>query len=253
MIIRGDCLEELKKLKDKSVDLIYTDLPYSTKLFGKYTDCEWDKPIDLDKLWIELIRVKKLHTPLFFSCNVKLGFNLINTATKKCPFRYDICYKKSTVSGHLLSHKQPLRAHELIFVFYEKQPFYDISSHKHKFKGTDIDKRPTKNYKNNSKIYGKINRPDYKRKNGESVYYPPLPKSVLEIKSEKLKHSTQKPLSLMKWILMYYSKEGDTILDCCMGSGSMGVACKEMKREFIGIEKDNEIFEVAKNRINILL
>ena len=87
------------------------------------------------------------------------------------------------------------------------------------------------------------------QKNGESIYDPPLPNSILEIKSQRGKHATQKPTELMKWVLKYYSKEGDVVLDPTMGSGSTGVACKEMNRNFIGIEMDPEIFEVAQNRL----
>ena len=80
-------------------------------------------------------------------------------------------------------------------------------------------------------------------------YDPPLPTSMLEIKSTRGKHSTEKPVALMEWLLKYFSKEGDVVLDPTMGSGSTGVACKNMNRNFIGIEKDDEIYEVAVNRI----
>ena len=109
--------------------------------------------------------------------------------------------------------------------------------------------RKTENYKNNSDLYGKIDRPDFMRKNGESAYEPPLPNSLLEIKSQKGKHATQKPTALIEWCLKYYSKEGDTILDPTMGSGSTGVACKNMNRNFIGIEKDEKIFNSAVERL----
>ena len=257
-IYNGDCLEIMKAIPDNSIDLIFCDLPYGC------TSCEWDCPIDLDKLWIEYMRIKKLHTPIFLTTTTKFGVNLINTAPKKCPFRYDICFVKSTSSGFLLSKKQPLRSHEMVYVFYEKQPFYDISSHKHKFKSEYNDfnnkdgaygeiksqKRPTDKYKNESTMYGNIDRPDFKRKDGESMYDPPLPTSVIHIKSERKQHSTQKPLALMNHFIKYYSKENDIILDNCMGSGSTGVACLEMKRRFIGIEKDKDIFKVAEGRLS---
>ncbi len=109
--------------------------------------------------------------------------------------------------------------------------------------------RDTTNYKNESDMYGKIIRTDCMRKNNESMYDPPLPNSILEIASQKGKHATQKPVDLIKWCLKYYSKEGDIILDPTMGSGSIGVACKEMNRKFIGIELDADIFEVACKRL----
>jgi len=109
--------------------------------------------------------------------------------------------------------------------------------------------RNTSNYKNDSETYGNIPRPDFMRKNNESNYEPPLPNTLLEIKSEKGKHATQKPVELIKWCLKYYSKEGDTILDPTMGSGSTGVACNSMNRNFIGIEKNKEIFKTAEERL----
>jgi DNA modification methylase len=100
----------------------------------------------------------------------------------------------------------------------------------------------------NSDLYGDIKRDDRKNK---IVYNPPLPNSILEIKSEKGKHATQKPVDLIKWCLKYYSKEGDVILDPTMGSGSTGIACKEMNRKFVGIEMNEDIFEVAKLRLGL--
>lgn len=278
----GDCLEEMKNIEDDSIDLIFCDLPYGQ------TSCKWDCKIDLDLFWKQIMRIKKLNTPIFFTTTTKFGVDLINSAPKRCHFRYDIVWVKSATAGFLSAKKMPLRKHEMIYVFYEKLPFYDLSTHKHKFLNKEM--RPTETYKNQSTMYGNIDRPDFKRKNNESMYNPPLPVSVvkedvykakerfkngkltkhprhlqkgddpiydpplpnsmLEIKSTRGKHSTEKPVALMEWILKYYSKEGDTVLDPTMGSGSTGVACKNMNRKFIGIEMDEDIFKVAKDRIN---
>ena len=108
--------------------------------------------------------------------------------------------------------------------------------------------RDTTNYKNESDMYGKVVRTDCMRKNNESMYDPPLPNSILEVASQKGKHPTQKPVDLIKWCLKYYSKEGDVVLDPTMGSGSTGVACMEMNRQFIGIEMNEDIFKVAEER-----
>tara|TARA_R110000787_G_scaffold80545_1_gene175174 strand:- start:67 stop:942 length:876 start_codon:yes stop_codon:yes gene_type:complete len=282
-IFNANCLEKMKDLDDDSVDLIFCDLPYGQ------TSCKWDCCIDLELFWIEVMRIKKLNTPIFFTTTTKFGVSLINSAPKKCFFRYDLVWVKAPV-GFLTAKKMPMRKHEMIYVFYEKLPFYDLSSHKHKFlkevptkragkDGLDNkgmiknrsksgmetqtkydpplpvsvvkqDIRPTDTYKNESTLYGNIDRPDFKRKDGESMYQPPLPNSMLEIKSTRGKHSTEKPVALMEWIFKYYSKEGDVILDPTMGSGSTGVACKNMNRNFIGIEMDEEIFKVASYRLN---
>ena len=266
-----DCLERLKKIPDKSIDLIFNDLPYGQ------TSCKWDSIIDIDELWKQYKRIRKDTTPIFFTCSTKFGHSLISANKKE--FRYDLVWAKSAPCGFLNAKKMPMKKHEMVYVFYKKLPYYNLSSHKHKF----IDE--LKIIKTDKKsIYS---RNDYlvykKRQNSESAYDPPLPTSViktdlysvknkkdkrelireqpnkydpplpnsiLEIKSQKGKHSTQKPDELMEWILKYYSKEEDIVLDPTMGSGSMGVACKKMNRKFIGIEKDEEIFKVAQERIN---
>jgi len=369
ILLHGDCLELMKTLDDDSIDLIFCDLPYGQ------TSCKWDCPIDLDLFWLEVMRIKKLHTPIFMTTTTKFGVSLINSAPKKCHFRYDIVWVKSSPAGFLSAKKMPMRKHEMIYVFYEKLPFYDLSSHTHKFIKETVNKRSGKDgvdnkgmIKNRSKteiqnkydpplpvsvvkeektqiskaqdedlygaskggtignvhgtnydpplpvsvvkeesggatgkedyetcdkperktMYGNMKIFEPKRrseprydpplpvsvvkedvykanerfKNGkltkharnlqkgdDPIYDPPLPNSMLEIKSTKGKHSTEKPVALMEWILKYYSKEGDTILDPTMGSGSTGVSCKNMNRNFIGIEKDPEIYEVAVNRI----
>ncbi len=242
ILLQGDCLEEMKSLDDNSVDLIFCDLPYAQ------TSCKWDCKIDLGKFWIQLMRIKKINTPIFMTTTTKFGVELIKSAPKKCPFRYDIVWKKSSTCGHLLSGKMPLRQHEMIYVFYEKLPFYDLSSHQHKFiKKTNYEDNTRKNKKG---AYGNnVKLPESTGKAG-AVWTPPLPTSMLEIKSSRGKHSTEKPVALMEWILKYFSKEGDVVLDPTMGSGSTGLSCKNMNRNFIGIEMDEKIYEVAVNRID---
>ena len=230
-LLNGDCLKLLKELEPQSVDLVFCDLPYGQ------TSCAWDNKIDLNELWKELKRVTKPTTPLFFTCSTKFGYELIKS-NEKC-FRYDLVWEKSAPVGFLCAKKMPMKKHEMIYVFYEKLPLYDISSHDHKFVKNDEPRDA-----GTSHIYGNTN-------GGERhTYDPPLPTSILQFKSEKGKHKTQKPTTMMNWILKYYSKEGDVILDPTMGSGSMGVACKEMNREFIGIEMDEKIYKSACDRLS---
>lgn len=316
ILLHGDCLEQLKGLDNDSVDFIFCDLPYGQ------TSCKWDTIIPWEPFWKEIMRVKKLNTPIFFTTTTKFGVELINNAPKKCPFRYDLVWVKSAPAGFLSAKKMPMRKHEMVYCFYEKLPLYDLSSHKHKFlrerktewceknglycedknipkteykydpplpvsvvkeadKGcygekvpnseakygqkcarqydpplpVSVVKEPEAEYKlvdlKNSDIYGdklKVGK-IRDRKDRKEIYDPPLPTTMLEIKSTRGKHSTEKPVALMEWLLKYFSKEGDVVLDPTMGSGSTGVACKNMNRNFIGIEKDPEIYEVAVNRI----
>lgn len=275
LLLHGDCLEQMKGIDTGSVDFIFCDLPYGQ------TSCKWDIIIPWEPFWNEIMRIKKLNTPIFFTTTTKFGVELINNAPKKCHFRYDLVWVKSAPAGFLSAKKMPMRKHEMVYAFYEKLPFYDLSSHKHKFikDGTKSKEdncygvqkleekksydpplpvsvvkeeskeglayKPSFNQKDNAdNEYRKMGR-----KGGESAYDPPLPTTMLEIKSTRGKHSTEKPVALMEWLLKYYSKEGDVVLDPTMGSGSTGVACKNMNRNFIGIEKDPEIFQIAVNRI----
>ena len=298
LLLHGDCLEQMKGIDTGSVDLIFCDLPYGQ------TSCKWDTIIAWEPFWDEIMRVKKLNTPIFFTTTTKFGVELINNAPKKCPFRYDLVWVKSAPAGFLSAKKMPMRKHEMVYCFYEKLPFYDLSSHKHKFlkdgtkskedncygiqkleekkqydpplpvsviKGenntynTEGRKKPITREQPNKYdpplpvsvvkeetykgIYTELPKTG-KGTDAHSVQYdPPLPTTMLEIKSTRGKHSTEKPVALMEWIFKYYSKEGDVVLDPTMGSGSTGVACKNMNRNFIGIEKDAEIYEVAVNRI----
>ncbi len=280
LLFHGDCLEEMKQLDDNSVDFIFCDLPYGQ------TSCKWDIKIDMVKFWNEIMRIKKVHTPIFMTTTTKYGVELITSAPKKCPFRYDLVWVKSAPAGFLSAKKMPMRKHEMVYVFYEKLPLYDLSSHKHKFiksgdKGvidniygnvTRVDgkkgqynpplpvsvvKEPENNNKEEKYIkdtdkkyktcYGEVNIP--KHPDSGARYEPALPNSMLEIKSTRGKHSTEKPVALIEWLLKYYSKEGDVVLDPTMGSGSTGIACKNMNRNFIGIEMNDEYYELCCNRL----
>ena len=235
-LIQGNCLEKMKDISDNSIDLLFCDLPYGQ------TSCKWDSIIDLKLFWKEVNRICKIDCPMFFTCSTKFGVSLINSNPKN--FRYDLVWVKSAPCGFLNAKKMPMKRHEMIYVFYRKLPMYNISSHKHKFLRERKEEWCDKNG-----LYGE----DISVPKTEYKYDPPLPNSVIRNTSNyknKRKHPTQKPTDLIKWCLKYYSNEGDTILDPTMGSGSTGVACKEMNRNFIGIEKDEKIFNVAVERIN---
>ncbi len=273
ILLNGDCLEEMKELDDNSIDLIFCDLPYGQ------TSCKWDCCIDLEQFWKQVMRIKKTNSPIFMTTTTKFGVSLIQSAPKKCPFRYDLVWVKSAPAGFLSAKKMPMRKHEMVYVFYEKLPLYDLSSHKHKFinQETNNNKINDKQIYNGGKamkvisdgkghqynpplpvsvvketykgIYSELPQTGKGKDAHSSQYDPPLPTTMLEIKSTRGKHSTEKPVALMSWILKYFSKEGDVVLDPTMGSGSTGIACKEMNRDFIGIEKDPEIYESAVKRI----
>ena len=165
-LIHGDCLEELKKLGDKSVDFVYLDLPFGC------TACQWDVKLDLKALWVELKRIAKSdRTPFFFSCTTRFGYELIKANEKW--FRWDLVWKKNRAAGFLNAYKLPMRKHEMIYCFAKKSPEYDVSSHK-EFKETK-----TANNNRDNTIYGNIVNTNTKN------YKEPLPTSDVTPPSEE--------------------------------------------------------------------
>ena len=277
----GDCLELMDDLPENSVDLLFADLPYNQ------TACKWDCLIDLPEFWRKVNYVCKPDAPMLFTTTAKFGNLLINSNPKN--FRYDLVWIKSAPCGFLNAKKMPMRKHELIYVFYNKIPkIYPENiarHHKHKFMnskngmkgqddllyGSSVKQVQNKKYtpplpttiikEHKDDVYGGTgvyadadhssskNYIGYGKNNDFTIYEPPLPNTILEMNSERGKHSTQKPVSLMEWILKYYSREGGIVLDPTMGSGSMGQACKNMDRFFIGFEKDEKIFSIAMERL----
>tara|TARA_R110000772_G_scaffold261570_1_gene380127 strand:- start:3225 stop:5357 length:2133 start_codon:yes stop_codon:yes gene_type:complete len=186
---KGNWEEHIKKVPDKSVDLVFTDLPYASKTFGKCVDCKWDTPINLDILWSELHRVRKsLSTPMFFCCNMKFAVDLIDSNKKE--FRYDLIWVKSAPCGFLCAKKMPMRKHEIVLVFYGKLPFYDLSSHTHKFMNKNKNKNDSSVLDKTEQkgIYGTLPTSDkladtqgIKRADKHKAQYDPaLPTSILD-------------------------------------------------------------------------
>ena len=232
-LLNGDCLELMADIPDGSVDLILCDLPYGT------TYCRWDKALPLDKLWTEYNRVLRYDGAAVLFSAQPFTTQLIHSNRKA--FRYCWYWIKNTPTGFAYAKYQPMRKAEEICVFYRKHGTY--------------------NPQGMQRIVGqKVNR--RKPKAGESVYeqhtlvkphtlkYENYPKNVLQFASERGYHPTQKPVSLLEYLIRTYTNDGDTILDNCMGSGSTGVAVKRIgARKFIGIEIDEGYYNIACKRI----
>ena len=231
--MHGDCLELMKTIDDKSVDMILCDLPYGT------TKCKWDIVLPFDKLWEQYNRIIKDNgaVVLFgiepFSSELRIS-NLKN-------YRYDYVWKKNKGTGFLNANRMPLRSHEMISVFYKKLPQYNKQM-RCGFKPYSITRKDVKR-----NLYG-----NYKVVANTSVDGERYPISILEfpcVNRKNRMHPTQKPVALLEYLIRTYTNEYDIVLDNCMGSGSTGVACKNLNRGFIGIEKDDNYFNIAKNRI----
>lgn len=240
-IYNNDCFEIFPSIEDKSINLFLLDLPYANKKFGNCTGCSWDTPIDLDKMWVEIKRMMKPNGIIIFFCNTKFGYALINSNPKW--FKYDLIWEKSKKVGFLSANKMPLRKHENIYIFKKEQGTYNPQ----KTEG----KPYTATRKGECEIY-KTKRTDTQNKGDR------FPTSILpEFESTILKynnphrtiHKTQKPVDLLEWLIKSYSNENDLVMDFTMGSGSTGLACKNTNRNFIGIERDEDIFKLAKERL----
>jgi len=239
-IHNDDCFNVIDTLETNSVDMVLVDLPYGQ------TQCKWDICIDLDIMWEKLSRVGKDHCNYVFFVTTKFGNRIINSKPKW--FRYDLVWQKTSTVGFFSANKMPLRAHEMIYIF-RKTPTpkgtpWIYNPQKTAGKPYNIDN--TKGDRKNVEVYSIKDLPYLPNVSGDRH-----PCSVFKINHDKVKfHPTQKPLELCEWLIKTYSNEGDVVLDFCMGSGTSIVASIQTKRNYIGVEKDPDIFQIAKERIN---
>ena len=231
-LLNGDCLEILPTLEDNSVDLLLVDLPYGT------TACKWDSIIPLGKLWEQYNRVCKENAAMVFTA--AQPFTIMLAASNIKNFRYEWIWEKPQGTNPMNAKIMPLKSHENILVFYRRKPTYNPQM----WQST-----PYQGFSSNTSKIGEVygSAQSKHRDNPEGTRYP---KTVLKFKQEKGLHPTQKPVALMEYLINTYSNRYDVVLDNCMGSGSTGIACLNTDRQFIGIEKDPDYFNLATKRIN---
>lgn len=235
----NDCFNVFPTLEDSSIDLVLCDMPYGT------TACKWDTVIDLERMWEEVKRVSKDNAAIALTSSQP--FTSILGISNIKELQYQWTWIKTRATGHLNAKKRPMKSTEDILVFYKKQPTYNpqelirIDKKQHNSKSHSL--RGKDNI--TSTVSGGIRFEEYTQ---EFTNYP---RQHLEIPSESgTVHPTQKPVALMEYLIKTYSNEGDVVLDFCMGSGTTGVACKNLNRNFIGVEKEENYFNIAKDRIN---
>jgi site-specific DNA-methyltransferase (adenine-specific) len=224
----------MKEIPDCSVDMVFADLPFGT------TNCKWDTVINLDLLWPELIRIAKPNAAILMFAQTP--FDKVLGASNLPMLKYEWIWEKVAATGHLNAKKMPMKAHENILVFYKKLPTYNPQ----KTTGHKPVNSYTKKHDADGECYGKTISVSG---GGSTERYP---RSVLVFSSDKQKsklHPTQKPIALLEYLIKTYTNEGDVVFDPTFGAGSMGVAAKNLQRDFIGIEMDEGCFEIAKNRI----
>ena len=236
-LYNGDCLIEMNKVEDKSIDLILCDLPYGS------TQCSWDSIIPFDKLWEQYNRVlKETGIVVLFSSGL-FTIDLIQSNRKD--FKYKLVWKKNVPTGMSSAKYRPMKYYEEICVFYKKKGTYNPQMKPREGVG-----KACYNYDH---YCGDSNHVSYEK---VKKRYDPnwvQPSDILEFnvvpnRNGKV-HPTQKPIELLEWLVKTYSNENDLVLDNTMGSGSTGVACVNLNRNFIGIEMDKSYFDIAQSRI----
>ncbi len=233
-LMHGDCLDLMKEIPSGSVDMILCDLPYGT------TNCKWDTVIPLVPLWSEYRRIAKPGAAIVLFAQTP--FDKVLGCSNLPWLRYELVWEKSSATGHLNAKRMPMKAHENILVFYDRLPTYNPQKTRGHLRKTAVKRGDT------TPVYGaqKLDGLTY----DSTERYP---RSVLTFPSDKQRlslHPTQKPLALMEWLIATYTNPGDVVMDNCMGSGTTGVACANAGRQFIGMEKDEDYFAIAKARID---
>lgn len=243
-LYHDDCFNVFPTLEDKSIDLVLCDMPYGT------TTCKWDTILDLEQMWKELTRIIKESTPVVLFCRQPFTSVLVTSNLKM--FKYTGIWQKDNASNFVAAKYQPLDNIEDFAVFstgrashgsripmtYNPQGLSEVN----KVRRTDL--TVGGKLANETNKLGLRGRAPYIQK------YKGYPYKTVKIGIERnYQHPTQKPVALMEYLIKTYSNEGDVILDFCMGSGTTGVACKNLNREFMGIEKEEKYFQIARKRI----
>ena len=228
---QGDCLEIMKDIPDKSIDMILCDLPYGT------TRNKWDSVIDLKELWKCYERIIKDNGTIVLFSQMPFTAELVHSNLKL--FRYEWIWQKDNGTGFLNAKKMPLKIHENILVFYKKIPTYNPQMRTGFKPYTCKQGSGSSNWNYNENFGGYVTE-----NNGERY-----PIDIIKFKKDSGLHPTQKPVALLEYLIKTYTNEEGVVLDNCMGSGSSGVACVNTNRNFIGIELDEKYFNIAKERI----
>ena len=233
-LMQGDCLERMKEIPAGSVDMVMTDPPYGT------TACKWDSVIPFDEMWLRLNKLIKPNGAIVLFGSEPFSSALRMSNIKN--YKYDWYWRKNKKTNFANSKRQPLRDTECVSIFCKKQSVYNPQGI------TKIDKKVTRNKPKNETINAGEN--DGSLCGDYIQEFTGYPSHSIEFKSQtKTVHPTQKPVALMEYLIKTYTNAGETVLDFTMGSGTTGVACVNLGREFIGIEMDEGYFKIAEKRI----
>ena len=242
-LMLGDCLERMKEIPDGSVDLVLTDPPYGT------TACKWDAVIPFEPMWKEVKRVLKPNGAAVFTASQPFTSALVMSNVQW--HKYCLVWEKTRATGHVHAKNKPMKKHEDIVVFSSGTTVHSSQSDTrmtYNPQGLVRKEKPTVRKAGGASEAVMGSRPSHKDTVQEFEGYPT---SILCSASEGATvHPTQKPVALMEYLIRTYTNEGETVLDFTMGSGTTGVACANTGRKFIGIERDEDYFQIAQRRID---
>ena len=238
-LMQGDCLERMKEIPDGSVDLILCDLPYGT------TACKWDSVIPFEPLWEQYKRVTKENSAIVLTASQPFTSALVMSNISM--FKYEWIWQKNAGSNFGTVRYQPMKEHESVLVFGVKKPHYNPIKQPRSEAGMRMVAAGVKSKASKGDdVYGGLNQGYDNSSCDPTMRYP---SSVQKFNRERGLHPTQKPVALMEYLVRTYTNEGDVVLDNCMGSGTTGAACANTGRRFIGVELDENYFDIAKKRI----
>ena len=253
-LYNGDCLQIMKEIPDKSIDLIICDLPYGCLAGGEargkgkerlrasgLTGCSWDIKIDLEAFWKEVKRIRKSdHSPTIHFCTSKFGYDLIKS--NESEFRYDLVWSKTNAVGFLSANKKPMASHEMIYVFSKSGAYYERIDLLGDFLNTNKGPRPVAA----CQVYNAFRNTLRPSNEGKRCV-----KSVIQFSNKKTKggHPTQKPEDLYTFLIERYCPPGGTVLDPTFGSGNSVFTAYKLGRNAIGIEKDEVFYKKAEKRL----
>jgi site-specific DNA-methyltransferase (adenine-specific) len=234
-IIQGDCLEVMKDIPDKSIDMILADLPYGT------TACKWDTIIPFEPLWEQYKRIIKDNGAIVLTASQPFTSALVMSNVEM--FKYEWVWDKCNPTNFVSANKQPLKYHENVLVFSKKQSIYNPQKYQGK-----INHKQGISKENFAETRGNIKRVD------DDLSGMKFPKSIVEFSKHSSQcglHPTQKPIALFEYLIKTYTNEGDIVLDNVAGSGTTGVACKNLNRNYILIEKEPEYIDIINKRLTL--
>lgn len=236
-LYNGDCLVEMDKISTGSIDMILADPPYGT------TACKWDSVIPIDQMWNQLNRIIKPDGAIVMTASQPFTTTLISSNIRM--FKYCWVWEKNLKTGNLNAKRMPMGGHEDIVVFCKKSPTYNPQKRK---RTTEVKSGNKTNSK--TSVYGK-QKENYVDNQSDLINPNTLISGIKCVHNSSGKlHPTQKPVELMEYLIKTYTNETEVVLDFSMGSGTTGVACNNLNRDFIGIESDKDYFDIASRRIN---